>query len=77
MTTEQVVSCKFTYDGASRIVDNIKLEEWNAGVQTIVGFEVRKSGKFSYKVKRYNRDKILDLLFIPPIPRSGPVIGRG
>lgn len=62
---------KFYYDGFWRHVSNITLEE-----KTLIGFEVRKSGKWSYKIKRYSLDKIKDLEFIPEITRSGPKIGR-
>jgi hypothetical protein len=71
----QIVSAKFVYDGKSRIVDNIKWE-FNANSNTLVGFELRKSGKFSYKIKRYDVDKIGIITYIDPPYRSGPVIGR-
>jgi hypothetical protein len=69
---KKVVSVKFVYDGQSRIVDNIDIEK--SGV--IVGFEMRKSGKFSYKIKRYSTDKIKNFKFIEPPHRSGPVLSR-
>lgn len=64
---------KFTYDGVSRIVDNVTLE---GDSQQIIGFEVRKGGKFSYHIKRYSLTKITDLTLIDPPKRVGPKIGR-
>lgn len=73
--TEQIIAARFIYDGASRIVDSIKWED-NANSKTLVGFELRKSGKFSYRIKRFDAAKINGLEFIDPPNRSGPVIGR-
>lgn len=46
---------KFTYDGASRLVRNITIDE-----KGIIGFEVRKAGKFSNKIKRYSHEKLVN-----------------
>jgi hypothetical protein len=45
---------KFTYDGKSRLVRNITIDD-----NGIIGMEVRKAGKFSNKIKRYSHDKIV------------------
>lgn len=62
---------KFTYDGISRYVSNVTFEG-----TTLIGYEMRRGGKFSYKVKRYAFDKIKGLIFIPEIHRSGPTVGK-
>lgn len=73
-----VLSYKFVYDGASRIVDNVALDDKN---KQLIGFEVRKSGKFSNKVKRYALNKIDGLTRVDPAVRKGknvrPVIAGG
>lgn len=71
--TEQIVSAQFTYDGSSRIVDNITIDE---AQDFLIGFEMRKAGKFSYKVKKFSRSKISNMQLLDPIHRSGPTIGR-
>jgi hypothetical protein len=72
-TTEQVnLALKFLYDGATRHVDNCTIE---LETKTIIGFEMRKNGKFSYKVKRYSYDKIFNLEAVEPFVRSGPKVG--
>ena len=73
--TEQIIkSAGFVYDGTSRIVDNITDE----GNGIITGFEMRKSGKFSYKIKRFRKDKIdyKSWRDLPPQRRSGPALSR-
>ena len=68
------VAARFNYSGKSRIVDNLSVE---ADTGTIVGFEMRSAGKFSYKIKRYSVDKIEgDFILIDPPDRIGPQIGR-
>jgi hypothetical protein len=69
--TSKPVAIRFKYDGVSRIVDNIDFDG-----KLIVGFEMRRGGKFSYKIKKYSVDKMLNYEFIPPPVRSGPKIGR-
>lgn len=69
----QIVSAKFDYNGKHRIVDNITVDE---AQNVIMGFEMRTDGKFSYKVKKFTRDKITNLVLIEGLHRSGPVVGR-
>lgn len=61
---------RFKYDGFIRHVSNVTWED-----ETLIGFEMRKAGKFSYRIKRFSIDKILDLQFINPMKRSGAIIG--
>jgi hypothetical protein len=70
--TDTPVAVRFRYHGASRIVDNIDFD----GENIIVGFEMRRSGKFSYKIKKFKLNEIDGLTYINPPHRSGPVIGR-
>jgi len=65
------IDIKFKYDGFWRQVSNIELEP---ETRTLIGMEMRKSGKFSYRIKRYSMDKIEDLTFVKPFLRSGPNI---
>lgn len=66
------VDLRFRYKGFWRQVSNITLEP---ETRTLIGFEMRKGGKFSYRIKRYALDKIEELEFLKPIYRSGPKIG--
>lgn len=66
------LALKFLYDGVTRHVDNVTIE---ADKKCIIGYEMRKAGKFSYKIKRYSYDKIYNMEQIPSFERSGPVIG--
>jgi hypothetical protein len=68
-TDEKVVSVRFRYDGIVRHVDNISLDDKN---KQFLGFEVRKSGKFSNKIKRFDMLKIDSLEFIEPAKRVRP-----
>lgn len=61
MDTQKVVSVRFKYDGASRIVDNIMFDDKN---KQFVGLQIRKSGKFSYKIRRFDMAKMQSLEFI-------------
>lgn len=63
---------KFKYDDSWRQVSNPTFE-WDT--KTIIGFEMRKGGKFSYKIKRYLMEKIHNFDVISPEKRKGPVIG--
>lgn len=63
---------KFLYDGSWRRVSN-PTWEWNTG--TLIGFEMRKGGKFSYRTKRYSIDKMNVISFIETMLRSGPKVG--
>lgn len=63
---------RFLYDGFVRHVSNVTVE-WDTF--SLIGFEVRKSGKWSYKIKRYSLEKIDNLEIIDRIPRSGAKIG--
>jgi hypothetical protein len=69
----QILSVRFAYNGVRRELDNVTTEKNGA---ILVGFEMRTSGQFSYKIKRFSADKVLDLELIDPPERSGPVIGR-
>jgi hypothetical protein len=63
-TPLEILSYRFKYDGHWRHVDNVTFEgEWD----TLVGFETRKDGKFSWKIKRFAMEKIQSPLEkIPP-----------
>jgi hypothetical protein len=63
---------KFKYDNFWRQVSNVTFEP---ETRTVIGFEMRKSGKFSYRIKRYALDNMTDISFIEPLLRSGPKIG--
>lgn len=64
-TPTEILSYRFKYHGTWRHVDNVTLEgDWD----TIVGMEVRKDGKFSWKVKRYAMEKIES-----PLERVSPM----
>lgn len=58
---DKVISVRFKYDGVVRHVDNIKFED---NIKMFVGVEVRKAGRFSNKMKRFDMTKIDDLQFI-------------
>ncbi len=64
--TTKTVSLKFKYDGKTRHVDNVTFED---GIKMFIGFEVRKSGRFSNRIKRYDMMKIDSLEFVDPIVR--------
>lgn len=51
----EILSYKFKYSGEWRHVDNVTFEE---DTQTVIGMEVRKTGRFSWKIKRYALEKI-------------------
>ena len=55
-----------------RRVSNITIEE---ATGTIIGFEMRKCGMFSYKIKRYKMDDMTEVMFVPAFERRGPTIG--
>lgn len=62
---KDILSYRFKYDGQWRHVDNVRFEE---NFQTLIGLEVRKSGKFRFKVKRYKFKRIeSDLQKISPL----------
>ena len=61
MTTDKILSAKFVYDGVVRQVTDITLDDER---KQFIGFEVRKSGKFSNRVKRFDLAKIDNLYFI-------------
>lgn len=65
------IDARFKYDGLWRRVSNITFE---AATQTLIGFEMRRNGKFSYKIKRYTLSKITDIDFIMPMLRQGPTL---
>jgi hypothetical protein len=71
--TKQIVSAKFIYNGKHRVVDNISIDE---AQNVLIGFEMRSDGQFSYKIKKFTRDKISNLELIEGLHRSGPVVGR-
>lgn len=64
-----VLSYQFNYDGHSRLVDNVTLEN---GYKSILGYEIRKSGKFSFRIKRFSLSKISNLCLIQPVSRQRP-----
>ncbi len=68
MTTDKVISVRFKYDGVVRHVDNIKFED---SIKMFVGVEVRKAGRFSNKIKRFDMTKMDELEFIT-IDRKRP-----
>lgn len=71
MTTE-IKTVRFRYNGRSRIVDNITEDD-----VLICGFEMNKSGQFSYQIKKFRKDRVEgDIEEIPAMRRSGPAIGR-
>lgn len=63
---------RFKYDGFWRQVSNVTFEK---ETRTVIGFEMRKNGKFSYKIKRYALDNMDDITFVKPFLRSGPKVG--
>jgi len=68
-----MIDIRFLYDGFVRHVSNVTFEKETG---TVIGFEMRKAGKFSYKIKRYDLSKVFDLSIITPsIERRGPHIG--
>lgn len=70
--TEQIKTVRFRYNGKSRIVDNVDMDD-----TLICGFEMNKSGQFSYQIKKFRIDRIEgDIEEIEPVRRSGPAIGR-
>lgn len=72
---DDVIALKFVYDGSVREVDSITFEP-QILPKTAIGFEMRKSGKFSYKIKRFSYDRMQNIELLPAARRSGPVIGR-
>ncbi len=63
---------KFKYDNFWRQVSNVTFEP---KTRTVIGFEMRKSGKFSYRIKRYALDAMTDIEFMQPFERTGPKVG--
>lgn len=51
----KTLSAKFRYDGKVRHVIDITLDDER---KQFIGFEVRKSGRFSYRVKRFDFAKL-------------------
>lgn len=68
----QTLDLKFKYAGFWRRVSNVTFEK---ETRTVIGFEMTKNGKFSYKIKRYSLDDMTDIEFIKPFLRSGPKVG--
>ena len=67
----QVPLCyRFTYDGVIRHVDNVTID---GEQQQLLGMEIRKAGKFSFRIKRYSLIKIDGLQKIDPVERVGKV----
>jgi len=66
------IDLKFKYDGFWRRVSNATFEK---ETRTVIGMEMRKNGKFSYKIKRFSLDAMTDISFIEPVLRNGPKIG--
>lgn len=65
------IDIRFKYDGFWRRVSNVTFEP---ETKTLIGFEMRKNGRFVYRVKRYSFEKIEDLTFVKSFLRSGPNI---
>lgn len=62
---------RFFYDGFWRQVSNFTHEG-----ETFIGMEIRKAGKFSFKVKRYTIAKVEgEFTYVKPYLRSGPKLG--
>lgn len=73
-TPQETLTYRFRYDGVSRIVDNVEFE---GDRQQFIGMEIRKAGKFSFRIKRFTLSKVEGgLERVEPIHRSGPVLGR-
>lgn len=70
---ESTVTIEFRYGGIWRTVDNIEFED---STRTVIGMEVRKGGKFSWKVKRFSAGDMTDIRIVAPIERKGPKIDR-
>lgn len=62
-----IISVRFKYDGKIRHVDNISLDDDN---KQFLGFEVRKSGRFSNKIKRFDLEKLESPLEFITIERN-------
>lgn len=58
----EILSYRFRYSGDVRHVDNVTFED---DTQTVIGMEIRKGGKFSWKIKRYALEKIEGMERIP------------
>jgi len=69
---KMTIDMRFKYDGFWRHVSNVTFEPETS---TLIGFEMRKDGKFSYKIKRYAFCNISNMTFIKSFLRSGPHIG--
>ena len=67
MSKNSVISVRFKYDGKVRHVDNISLDDAN---KQFLGFEVRKSGRFSNKIKRFDLSKLESPLELITIERN-------
>lgn len=69
---EEIFSYRFRYAGSTRHVDNVTWEG-----NTFIGFERRKSGKYSNKIKRYRISEAVGLQRIEPLTdRVGGSIAR-
>lgn len=63
----EILSYRFKYSGDWRHVDNVTFED---DTQTVIGMEIRKRGRFSWKIKRYALEKIETPLERIPIQRT-------
>ena len=77
----EILSYRFKYSGDWRHVDNVTFE---GDTQTVIGMEIRKRGRFSWKIKRYALEKIETPLERIPAQRTpkqydhmGVKIGKG
>ncbi len=52
---------KFRYNGHKRYVTNWRIAEGRNGRQDYIGFERRKDGKYTNKIKRYNGPECLEV----------------
>lgn len=66
-----MMDIRFKYGGYWRQVSNFT----NEG-ETFIGMEIRKSGKFSFKIKRYTIAEVeSEFIYVKPYLRSGPKLG--
>jgi hypothetical protein len=55
------VTARFEYDGVIRHLTDFKIEHRYG---TVIGKEFRKSGRFSYRIKRFKLHKVNHLTFV-------------
>ncbi|MFI5405139.1 MAG: hypothetical protein ACHQ1D_01360 [Nitrososphaerales archaeon] len=66
-----MMDIRFKYGGVMRQVSNFT----NEG-ETFIGLEIRKAGKFSFKIKRYTIAEVEgEFRYVKPYLRTGPKLG--